>query len=748
VKGWDAPRGRGASPDKSKLFLPWGGLPDRKTYPPINPERLSKSKGYKQQKTYFFVLFKDGYVYDIVPVKTYTTVSRFLSAWKKRGILPLALPNPVKVPKEYWDEYRQIKGKTSRFKRIALARKFGLLKDENILNLQVITLDVDSPYKEVLPAWEELRERLGIEQGYTLVKTKRGNFRAYLYLTPTYITIELENGGKKETKIRTFYPAPKGKGRNGKTHLENAQELQAILLAFFAKRGLKADLTFAGRLNHPLWVDGWEIDGRKAKVILIEEGHAGRLYDLYRRAKKLQREEELWQLGSINLTEKFWKKKKPEERPHKGEGPQKGRIIMPPHVARRITQKLSDLEKWRMAVDRLAETYTSYRFTKVMLPAVAWAKWLGLSEAEVESYLREVIPDKRNFDEDIERAWRYAEPSEFKWFSRGDTERYVRKFLKLAKEGVPRQKLLNEVFGGINANLERIERLLREEGLVRIEKVKLTPGPGRKAYVYFLTEKGKSYLEALENQSGFEGREEIRDLMRKVSGGEDLPYGPELTEGEKKLYITPPSPKEREEQRSGRVGAGFLGRGYSSERSPEENESPENISDGGGGRSGDGGAVTGGEQEAGDEGRNDRVNRLVEGRRLHARAWVVFRQVSERLRRRGIRVVDTRWEEAEKGEVDGKKLLKLIRLLVSTDVKELNLAGWGMLAFVLVEVLREEGLIGPSVRVILPKLAETQGLFEEAPEPEDLFGDWDLDAGYEEEGKNDDDDIDIDEIPF
>jgi len=305
IKGL-GPRGRGGSPDNKKPRIPGIRLPEnvfRKT------RTVFITNGYRNQATYFFILFKEGKVRDTVPVKTSTTLRDFLEGWKEYGLLPMFLPNPVKVPKVYWDEYKK-EGRRNPYKRISLARKYELLKDSRILKLMTLSLDIDSPFEEVLPVWEELRKKLGIERGYSVFRTKSGNFRAYIYLEPTRFERtykEVVNGEVIEKeKVYEFWLRPECKGPNGKTHLENVREFLHIVYAFFEKKGLKADRTFPNRVNHPIWVEGWEIEGKKSELIEEKTGYAGKFYDLYRKAKKLQKEEGLWTFGGINLTKKFW----------------------------------------------------------------------------------------------------------------------------------------------------------------------------------------------------------------------------------------------------------------------------------------------------------------------------------------------------------------------------------------------------------------------------------------------------------
>jgi len=684
-KNYTPPYQRVNPPDH---FPPWRALP-------LNKRRKAGGEihithGYRRQKARVILLFRQEKVVDTVVVKTADTLRILVDGWRRAGLVPCFLPNPIKIKRGYWEDYRGDYGDPRA--RIELAKRYALLRDDAILNIEVIVLDIDSPYEEVLPAWEELRCKLGIERGYVLVRTKSGNFRAYIRIAPSVYEVKKRTvvDGKvvETTEIREFWLSAGGRGRNGKTHLQNAQELQAILLAFFAKRGLKADHTFLGRLNHPVWAEEWELDGGRSAVMEKKGGYAGKLYDLYRRAKKLQREEGLWTFGATNLTARFWRER------GRALYKNKKKVIVPAFVVERLERELDDLYRWKLAVKKLAEKYSSYRFTRVMLPAVGWAKWLGLDRWEVEAYLRELLTDKKNFEKDLEKA--YRQPAlPFEWG--GETavlRKLLKEFLKRTKEGAFRQDLLREVFKGQNWLLQQVESFALREGLIKREKVKRGRGRGRKAYLYTLTEKGEAFLNS-------------KPLDAKG--------------GKKSIYTTPPV----EEQRSGLVGAGSFSQKTAKEKgannisdapapvparaSAEERRmtakeltaepTAEPRKDEGGGEpkpKRETAEVKEGEgrQEAQrKDGRKKNLTKLIEGRKLYAEAWVAFREVVEALEARGYTVVDTRYDEAERGEIDGRKLLRLVRLLVSTGGEvELDLSGWGRFAPVLEEVFWEVGL--------------------------------------------------------
>ncbi len=694
------------------------------------------SENYKYQEACFFLLFREGKAFDSCVVKTLATLASYLNGWEKYEILPMFLPNPVKVPKSYWEEYKKGAGRHPR-SRLNLVKKYGLLKDDAILKLKVLVIDIDSPYEKVLPVWEELKEKLGIKKGYWVVKTKSGNFRAYIFLEPTIYERtykEVVNGEVKEkTVVYEFWLRPEGKGRNGKTHLENARELLHIIYAFFEKRGLKADRTFPNRINHPIWVEGWEIDGKKSEIKEVKEGYAGKLYDLYRKAKKLQKEENLWTFGGINLTQKFWPEK------FKKEVASKGKVVVPEFVAKQQIKKFDDLTKWKIAVAKLAEKHSSHRFCNVMLPAVGWAKFLDLPRDEVDEYLREVIPDKKNFDVDIEKAWANARPIEFEWKGEGlRTEDLIMKFLVKSKGGVLRSTLLKQVFGGRNYLLQFVERFLLKNGFVYVRKEKVKKGRGRKAYVYFLTEKGKALLEALDRGKGLRKALEEVQRLEKVAGGEDLVKSLENKRDKKSIYIT-----LFREQRSGLVVAG--GEKSLSYQQSEKVFVSDNITDGAGAGAGakaGAGAGSAGNLELSsvnleEEKRKEkdrRTERLIKSRQIYAETWKIFKVVKNHLENQGVKVIDSRYEGSDTG-LDGRKLLKLIRYLLTNEVESLNLAGWGRYAVPILEAFKEAGLLSSGVKVVLP--GKIKNL-----KPETLSED------FEDKEEESTDDFDIDEIPF
>ena len=491
----------GGKPGKTSTFLKLE-LQRKVSTDPRKLLPLKKHEGYRHQ--YAYVVFISQEIggkwlpIDARVVKTLPTLNRIAGGVQKEGLRVLLHPQPVKIPPSFWKRYGQAK---SGKERLELAK--GLTTDKNIFALVCIVLDWDSPYEECEPVFLELVEKLGV-RGYECGRTKSGNFRGIIYLEPLRVE-------KKDQPIRTFYLTAQGKGRNGHTHLQNFREIVAILNAYARKRGLKADDSFK-RVNHPVWY-GESFYSRVRKV----HGET-KLYDLYNAVKKLQAEEELWEVNK-----EFWKEKLREKKTG-------GKVVVPPFVARiQVCQKLDDLYRWQIAVRRLAEKHTHSRFTKVILPAVSWAMDLGLSRWDVDSYLKELLPDKKDMDAELERAWKYARPQRFEWKggrSEIDLKEKLVEFLENTEEGAPRQYLLSEVFGGQNWLLQLVERFALKEGLVSMEKKKLTQGPGRKSYIYTLTEKGKSFVESLKDNA--------QSIQLSLAVGFDLPTH------KKSIYKTPP----------------------------------------------------------------------------------------------------------------------------------------------------------------------------------------------------------------
>ena len=107
--------------------------------------------------------------------------------------------------------------------------------------------------------------------------------------------------------------------------------------------------------------------------------------------------------------------------------------------------------------------------------------------------------------------------------------------------------------------------------------------------------------------------------------------------------------------------------------------------------------------------KKERTKRLIKSRQVYAETWKTFKIVKNHLENQGIEVIDSRYEKSGTG-LDGRKLLKLIRYLLTNEVKELNLAGWGRYAKPLKGALIEADLIDEGTKVIMPKPKDAEEL--------------------------------------
>jgi len=380
--------------------------------------RVGRERGKKLSKRYnkqacYLVQFYDpqvGAPVGVIPVRTQPTFESILKDLEELGLYPLILPQPVYVPASFWEEYRNCRDKAG------LIKKYGLLRDSSIYRFETIVIDIDSPFESVYPAWNELRERIGLRSGYQVYRTKSGRFRAYIYLL------------------------------DGTKDLKRAKELVAIIYAFFERKGLNSDETFVYRLNHPVFYEEFSLYNYE----LVEDVR-GRVafFGLYRKVKRLQKELGLYTFKGRNLTEEFWGKKPP---PKRKEG-KECRVIKAPAFIRRLRENsLDNFELWKRAVISLSEKHDSYRYIHVIQPAVGWAKYLELPEDKVTEFLVGLLGENKR--KDIEKGWKYARELEFtvpdsvKWIgrTREEWEGEVIAYLQFKRE-VSRQELLREVFG-------------------------------------------------------------------------------------------------------------------------------------------------------------------------------------------------------------------------------------------------------------------------------------------------------------
>ena len=461
----------------------------------LNLGIIENLTGYREQVAFIV----QGYsperkqVVDVKLFKTQESYEKIVESYLRRGLYPLLLPNPVKVPKDFWEKYRKAK---NGYERVKLVKEFGLLADGSILQLRTFIVDIDSEFEKVIPVWEELKERLGIHEGYTVVKTKSGRFRAYLIIEPKEVVYTDKRTGKP--KYKQFYLSAK--------HLKRAQEFVSIVLSFFESKGLKADHTF-GRLNHPIFPEGIDYDGKTYEVVEFKGGYAGKFFALYKKIKQLQKEENLWHLGETYLPAKFWGKKerKPKEKKKECE------IIKAPAFRRTLDDRQLDLfEVWKRAVWKLSSKHNSYRYTYVIQPAIGWAKYLELPREDVDEYLLSLLGEEK--ERDIEKGWKYAKELEFhipdnfgEWAGkrREEWEKEVRMFLK-ANNGIAfRQTLIKEVFKGQEWLTDLIMWGMVKKGKVEWRKYWEKEGRGRKPYVFALKVESEALPKAVGAENSY-----------------------------------------------------------------------------------------------------------------------------------------------------------------------------------------------------------------------------------------------------
>jgi len=463
--------------------LPPTKLPKKRVLDAIKEGTIRKWKRYKKLYYYVALILDENFkVKDARIFATEPTLKAIRRKARKQKRFILVSPNPVKIPKEFWEEYKKARRST---KRVRLIQKYELLKDENAFYTELIW-DLDSPYSKVEEVFKDFLKDLEVKKEPFLVQLEEtASYRGRLR-----IPIAISLNAVKKTK-------------NGHTHLENIKEVLSIVAVYFQQKGINVDLTFIDRPNHQIWDK--EVNPKKGKYRIrkvVPAKERIKFYDLYRRIKKLQREKELYYLKrgnkEVNLTAYFgWREeyKKPQK--------SKAKVLkVPKFISERLKDRvLSNLKEdvklyyWKKAVKSLASKYWHHRYNKVIRPAVGWAKYLDLDRYEVESYLKEVLSDRdsRKNDHDIEVAFREAPELEFrlpKGIKTLDFKAIVRETLKVlsTKGAVPRQELI-KLLGHQKWLVDLIMNALEKVGLVSHHFEK--EGRGRPKKVFHLTEKGR-----------------------------------------------------------------------------------------------------------------------------------------------------------------------------------------------------------------------------------------------------------------
>ena len=430
----------------------------------LRTDKLVAPDTYKEDFNYCIILVDPNTQepIDIRIVKTTETLENFIKDKHERHNLDILFHlNPIKLEADFWKEYRKTKNGAERLKLFADQK---ILADSNMLFIDTITIDIDSPFEQSIKVLNELTKELDIPAEILEVKkTKSGNLRFSFVIYPI---------------------KPDTLNKNGKSNLHNVKEFVSIINKYFKSKGLKADDSFK-RINHPVWIT-------KPEELVLEATEETDFYTLYRKTKELDKKLKQQQKAKDN-----------RERQNK---PKRRLAYLPAFIAnkfRHIEYKTA-IEK---AVETLARRNKKGRYIYFLQPVAGWCKYLGLSYQE---YYDIVYPYVRDKQEDIKKAWRYARPLEFKEYTQErkyDLVKYAEKAIDYLKEKGPaaRQVLLKEVFDN-QSWLEQIIMLeLKQQGLIKESFEKNPAGVGRPIKVYSLDKsmfKGDT-SENIENK-GFE----------------------------------------------------------------------------------------------------------------------------------------------------------------------------------------------------------------------------------------------------
>lgn len=406
----------------------------------LRDDKKTSPDTYKEDFNYCIILVdpKQQKPIDCRIVKTTTTLENFIKDKHGRHKLDILFhPNPIKLKADFWENYRKTKNGAERLKFFA---EQEVLTDENMLFIDTIIIDIDSPYEESIKALEELIQLLSIDREILEIrKTKSGNLRFNFAIQPI---------------------KPNSKNKNQKTNLENVKEFITIVNKFFKIKGLKADESFK-RVNHPVWIT-------KSEELKQEAPKEIDFYTLYRKAKQLQKELKLYQ---------------PKEKPKANK-----LVNLPAFIANKFRhiETQSALEK---AVETLARTHKKGTYIHFLQVVAGWSKYLGLSYAEYYELVSRYTSKVR----DIETAWKYANPLEFNneratKKTKYDLVAYAEKALSFLKENgaTARQVLLKEVFDNQSWLEQLVMQELKEQGFIKEEFEKNPAGVGRPIKVYSL----------------------------------------------------------------------------------------------------------------------------------------------------------------------------------------------------------------------------------------------------------------------
>ncbi len=438
----------------------------------VNPARLSEparrkifyeSKKKTKAPAYAFLVVSDGKPVDAGLVRTYPTLRKIDSKLKAEDKRILLHPQAISIPQGFWQKW-----KTARTpeERLRLIKQHELLTDKAVRTIDKIVLDVDTLYEKAFPKLLKIFHMLGIRQGYEVGRTKSGNLRAVIYLS-------FDINAQKEFRQ--------------KQHIERLREAYYILVEIFKRHELKLDRTFADRINHPVW---FSFDNRFYRRESRAEG-AVDFFTLYRAIKKWQEENEVWEVEGINLTQRFWNKTA-------GKGKKKIKVELPAFIRNELRTTFDEdykLSLWKKAVKSLYRGKGG-RFLNFIMPAIGWAKYLGLDRHEVDRYLEDFLSDRdpKKNQKDLNTAWKKARELEFtlpegKGQSTHDLVEITEKALTYIRERkqVERQELIREVFYNQRWLCDKVMDFLEKKGLVRSQKGH-KDGAGRPPKVYVLVE--------------------------------------------------------------------------------------------------------------------------------------------------------------------------------------------------------------------------------------------------------------------
>ncbi len=393
----------------------------------------------------------EGHVVDVKIVRTEKTLEKIIKDKQKHNYNILFHPNPILLDKDFYERYRET---SSGYERIQLFTEKNILSDENILFIDTITIDIDSPYEQSVVVLEKLVNLLGISRSaLNIIKTKSGNLRFAFKVYPIN---------------------PRKVNKNKKSNLENVKEFVEIINEFFILHNLKADKTFK-RINHPIWITG------KQEVIQIATSRE-RFYDIYRKAKQIQRD-----INKIKQTQERIKKQKNKKLKIK-----RKKVVLPAFILNKLRAIETDLVL-KSAVKTLYENSKGKgTYTYFLQVLAGWCKYLSLSYSEYYDLATEYMPVDRKREKDIKTAWKYARPIEFKCKNvrkEYSVVEYAEKAIKYLENNstADRQTLLKEVFDNQSWLEQVVMSELEKLGVVEhtFEKQEGKKG-GRPKKVYIL----------------------------------------------------------------------------------------------------------------------------------------------------------------------------------------------------------------------------------------------------------------------